>query len=97
MYEDISEIGTVLWHNERLAIKVVCAGGFTPCLLLVNLEPTNEYAYFECELTEFSNMRVADVIKYVIENTDSIYESTLMAGNALCISADGNIWTFKKT
>jgi len=95
VYEDLSELGKVLWHNDKLALKVAWMQGKQPCLVLVVLRPTGEYLYFECNLEEFDISTLEKVIKFVQVNNELLYDTAIKATNALDISISNRNWAFK--
>ena len=96
VYEDLSEIGTVLWHDDSLAIKVVCAIEGHPRLSLVTLRPDGDYNYFESELQRFSSSELEGVVTYVKENSSSLRQSSISTDKAISISVAGQEWGFAK-
>lgn len=97
VYEDLSEMGTVLWHNDSFAIKVVCPIKAQPCLSFVALCPDGDYVYFESELSRFSSTEVEEVVTYAKENCDSLQQSAVLRGEELSISVSGGERTFART
>lgn len=96
VYEDVSEIGTVLWHNSTLAVKVVWAFESRPCLLLVVLHPTNDYSYFQCDLAELDSTNVARIIEHAKDHADSLHAAAMTADNTLSVLVDQQDRTFSR-
>lgn len=96
VYEDLSEIGKVLWHNNKLAVKVVCAIEGQPCLSLVVMAPDDDYYNFESKLAGFSSSDVGELIAHVKEHSESIRQSATQAENFICISTSGKESTFNR-
>ena len=95
VYEDLSELGKGLWHNDRLALKVVWVWDKQPCLVIVILRPTGEYLYFQCSLEEFDILTVEQVVEFVKANSGSLYDTAMKANDVLDISIGHRNWTFK--
>jgi len=95
VYEDLSELGKVLWYNDKLSLKVVWIQEKQPCLVIVVLRPTGEYLYFECSLDEFDISTIAQVMEYVQVNAEPLYDTTMKANDILDISIGNRNWTFK--
>ncbi len=96
VYEDLSEIGKVLWRNDKLAVKVVCAIESQPCLSLVVLAPNDDYYYFESKLAGFSSSDVGELIANVKAHSESIRQSATQAEDFICISTSGKESTFNR-
>ena len=95
VYEDISELGKVLWHNDKLSLKVVSSQQKQPCLVIVVLRTIGEYLYFECSLDEFDISTIAQVIEYVQANDELLYETTTKANDVLDITIGNRNWQFR--
>ncbi len=96
VYEDLSEFGKVLWHNEHLAVKIVCAIEGQPCLSLVVLAPSGDCYHFERDLTDFGGSEVGDVIAYVKQHSDAIRQSAISTEDSTRISLAAQDWKFKR-
>lgn len=96
VYEDLSEIGKVLWHDDNLAIKIVCAVEGHPRVSLVALGPDDQYHFFEADLGGFSGSEVSELVSHVKEHSVRILRAAIQAEEFLCISAAGNKSKFKK-
>ena len=96
VYEDLSEIGKVLWHDKNLAIKVVCAIEGRPRVSLVGLGPSGEYHFFESDLSGFSGFEVLELVTHVKEHSAKILQSAIQAEEFICISTAGKESKFRK-
>lgn len=72
VFQDISEEGKVLWHNDQLAIKVVKPYGFEAKVSMVSLDTERGYMYFECPLSYINPDNLTMFVLHFKKNPQSI-------------------------
>jgi hypothetical protein len=96
-YEDLSEVGSVLWHNGRdLAIKVACEANRRPKLLFVAMTSDGNYEYLESALEELSGSDIAAMLGYVRKHAEAIRKDVGSMERLLCIPANGRELVFTR-
>lgn len=96
-YEDLSEVGSVLWHNGGdLAIKVACEANRRPKLLFVAMTSDGNYDYLESALEELSGSDIAAMLGYVREHAEAIRKDVGSMERSLCIPVNGRELVFTR-
>ncbi len=95
-YEDLSEVGTPIWHNDDLSINIVCKADSHPCLSLVVFTSKGDYVYFESPLAKFTSSEVSGFVAYVRENLESIRRTVLSAISSISVPVSGREFVLTK-
>jgi len=89
VYEDISEIGYLLWNNSRSSLAIVATKDMRPMLQLVIMRSRNNYAYFNCGLDGVNGVALAELIEYAKTDGDDLYAAAMTANGSFKISNIG--------
>ena len=94
IYEDISEIGTVVWNNEQLSIQIFCAAECEPRLLLVALASTGGYCYYESELKQGDYSSLNNIIKYAQSHSELLHQLAVSGRATFNVEVSEKRWGF---
>lgn len=73
VYHDLSEEGRVLWHNDRLALKIVMPHGLEAKLTLVTLRAEQRYSYFECPLLRLGPRDLSWLLNWIQKEPEILF------------------------
>ena len=90
VYEDISEIGCLLWNNSNMSLTIVAAKGMRPMLQLVILRSNNNYAYFNCNLDGVNGLAISGIVEFARKNSDELYAVATTSRGSFNISNIGH-------
>lgn len=93
IYEDLSESGAVLWHDESIAAQLMLRSGVVTLRVVVKLQDS-EYAIYESE--DFNWEELTRYVDEVRKGADSI-RLCARGGKAFRIYANGSELHFKLT
>lgn len=98
VYEDISEVGVMLWHDRHLAIQVAAPAGRDPHLKLVTSCGPESYAWFEHPLRNLSPSDMGDLLLSLRKDAEWVRETARSSVEELGITLtkQGRTISFKR-
>lgn len=89
VYEDTSEVGSLLWNNSKSSLAIIAEKGMEPTLQLVILHSNNNYAYFNCSLDGINGVEIEELVEFVRINSCDLYAAATTASGSFNISNIG--------